>query len=317
MLPYLGDTPAERARHLEQITDEPAITGAQVRYVWAQLEPRKGEYDFGPIERDLALLAAHHKRLVIQIMDRAFGAKSPDHIVPEYMMSEPQFGGALVRMRNGYAARLWEQPVMDREIALFQALGRRFDSEAYVEGIMGEETSIGLADRGGSGFDPKALGGQLERWLTAVRAAWPHTNVFMYTNFLHGDLPQLIAECAKEHCGAGGPDVLPSKPTEGVKVLLGEAGGRDYRGGLPIAFAIQAPELGGSQGTFTPQQLFDYAYGTLHANYLFWMRNTASGGPEQQWDTGILPFIRSIDGKINAQCPANLRCDTGDAGAAR
>jgi hypothetical protein len=26
---------------------------------------------------------------------------------------------------------------------------------------------------------------------------------------------------------------------------------------------------------------------------MFWARNTGTGGPEQQWSTGILPFIRA------------------------
>ena len=27
--------------------------------------------------------------------------------------------------------------------------------------------------------------------------------------------------------------------------------------------------------------------------YMFWLRNTTSGGDAQKWNTGILPFIRA------------------------
>jgi hypothetical protein len=110
----------------------------------------------------------------------------------------------------------------------------------------------------------------------------------------------------------------PDDGTEGDRVLMGRAGGVDYRGRLPIAYAVQTPALGGRKGNFSPEQLFDHAYSTLHANYIFWVRNTGVGGPGQKWGTGILPFIRSIGGKINADCPRSLegRCAAPDHSAA-
>jgi len=38
-------------------------------------------------------------------------------------------------MANGVVARIWDAPVMDRYIALIQALAQRYDSNPYVEGI--------------------------------------------------------------------------------------------------------------------------------------------------------------------------------------
>jgi hypothetical protein len=112
----------------------------------------------------------------------------------------------------------------------------------------------------------------------------------------------------------GGPDVLPPPHggTEGDRILMGKAGGVDYRGRMPVAYAVQTPELGGSKGKYTPEQLFEQAYSTLRANYIFWIRNEGTGDAPQKWDTGILPFIRSIDGKINEGCPASLDGRCGD-----
>jgi hypothetical protein len=204
---------------------------------------------------------------------------------------------------------------MDREIALYRALARRFDAEPYVEGIGGEETTMSFGKNPPPGYSHGQLGAQLSRWIEANRDAWPHTNLFVYTNFLAGQLKGLIAQCASRGCGVGGPDVLlTGDGTEGDRILTGRSGGVDYRGRMPVAYAVQTAELGGRVGTFTPEQLFEHAYSTLRANYIFWVRNTGVGGYEQQWETGILPFIRSIDGKVHTGCPQALqaRCSSGE-----
>ena len=56
--------------HLSSIRNEPLIQGAQIRYVWADLEPEKNVYDFRAIEEDLQYLESMPvpKRLVIQII---------------------------------------------------------------------------------------------------------------------------------------------------------------------------------------------------------------------------------------------------------
>jgi hypothetical protein len=321
MLVYLGENQTLRLRRLDEIAGETVLQGAQVRYRWADLEPRKDAYDFSAIEKDLQRLQSRGKRLVIQVMDRAFNVKTPAGILPDYLTTDPEYHGGIAKTSTGYAARLWDPAVMDRQIALYRALARRFDAEPYFEGIAGEETTLSFGKNRPEGFSNDDLATQLARWIDASQAAWPHTNLFVYTNFLSGKLQSLIAKCAASGCGVGGPDVLPPPDdgTEGDRVLTGKAGGVDYRGRMPIAYAVQTPQLGGRKGTFTPTQLFDHAYNTLHANYIFWVRNTDTGGAQQHWDTGILPFIRSIDGKIHTECPPSLqgRCaSNGSAPAA-
>jgi hypothetical protein len=319
MLVYLGEDQALRLRHFDEIADEPVVRGAQVRYEWGDLEKSKGAYDFSIIERDLARLQSHGKHLVIQIMDRKFGKADPKTVLPAYLLTDADYGGGAAKTNSGFVARLWDPAVMDREIALFQALGRRFDAEPFVEGITGEETAMNLGQTRPEGYTEAALAKQLGRWVTGVREAWPHTNVFLYTNFLGKELPGVVKECARSRCGVGGPDVFPANDTAGDKIVKGAAGGIDYRGRIPVAYAVQEPELGGRKGTYTPAQLFDKAYNDLHANYIFWMRNLGSGGPEQKWNTGILPFLHSIDGKIHSECPSDWHdgCVTRDDGKAR
>jgi hypothetical protein len=304
MLPFRGDTPAQRAKSFDALAREPAIKGAQVRYTWAELEPRKGQYDFRAIENDLAQLQKRGKRLVIQVMDRGFKTDKPDAFVPQYLLSEPEYLGGAVKTKTGYGVRAWDSTVMDREIALFEALGRRFDAEPFVEAIGGEETAPAFGSQRPPDFDAQRLARELQRWITAVRAAWPHTTVLLYSNWLPKGLKDVMETCARNRCALGGPDLLPppDKGTDGDRILKGAAGGEDYRGRVPVAYAVQPASLG-LKHSYTPAELFGYAYDELHANYIFWTRNSAYGGPAQRWDSGILPFLRSIDGKIHTECP--------------
>jgi hypothetical protein len=315
MLVWLNDTPAQRQKEFDALAREPAVKGAQVRYPWAQLEPRKGEYDFRAIEADLARLQANGKRLVILVLDRGFNIDRPDRFIPEYLLKEPEYHGGAMKTKTGYGVRAWDAKVMDREIALFEALGRRFDGEPFVEAIGGDETAPAIGQQRPPDFSSEQLAKQLERWVRAVRAAWPHTLVLLYSNWLPSKLKEVMDVCARSRCALGGPDVFPppAKGTDGDRIVKG-VGGTEYRGRVPIAYAVQPSSLG-IKHTYSPAELFAYAYDELQANYLFWIRNTAYGGPEQRWNTGILPFLRSINGKIHTECPASLEntCRTGEA----
>src|SRR5690349_8318621 len=52
--------------------DEPALQGVSRRYYWADLEPRKNDYDFAAIRKDLTFVQEHHKQLIVFITDKTF-----------------------------------------------------------------------------------------------------------------------------------------------------------------------------------------------------------------------------------------------------
>src|SRR5690606_8747646 len=109
---------------------------------WADLEPSRGKYDFSRIETYLKAVRKHKKRLVIRVMDRRFNTTSKADIVPAYVRDLP--GGGLVRTSTGYAAALWKPEVMDRLIALYQAIGQRYDADPHFEGLFTEESTLSL-----------------------------------------------------------------------------------------------------------------------------------------------------------------------------
>ena len=286
MTPYTRDRMwLQRAK---EVCREQVLQGLELRVVWADLERGPGEYTFDDLDDLYTTLAACRKSLFLEIWAVNFQGSSQG-IVPR------DLEGELARTRAGYMAKLWHPEVMDRFIALHRALAERFDRQPYFEGVILTETATGGAD---GDYSPGAYIEQLTRAMRAIRSAWSNSQVIIFANFIPGsstdEFRDLLETAASLGVGVGGPDVLPAPHhgSIGERIYRGELGGRDLRSRMFSAFSVQTPELGGALGNFTPEQLFDHCVRMNRCKYMFWARNTATGGPGQRWSTGILPFIR-------------------------
>jgi hypothetical protein len=307
MLVYRGDShDTVMSERIPEICAEPALKGLQFRAKWFDLETTRGQYDFRKIDDMYAALAACGKSLVVEVWAVGFNTSSKDGIVPSYILSDAEYNGGVAQTNTGYIARLWEAPVMDRLIALYSAMAARFDSKPNFEAIVFTETATsGVAD----GYTATAWVTQLKRAIVAMKSVWASTNIVVFNNFIQGattsQLSEVFASLLSNRAGTGAPDVLPPPHTpSGEAIYRGETGGADLRGDMPAMFAVQPPALGGKEGTYTPKQLYDHCVGTNACSHMFWIRNTNSGGPEQMWDSGILPFLRS-NPRTRETCPAN------------
>jgi hypothetical protein len=307
----------KQSRHfaqIDEIRNESAIQGIQLRLWWYELEKSKGQYDFSRIDAYLQKLKSmpNKKRLVVRVMDRRFNTNNISGIIPDYLLKDSIYKGGLVSTKTGFVPRLWEQPVMDRLIALYQEIGRRYDSEALFEGIATTETAHNFGQNTPAGYSVAALAGQYKRFASAARETMPRSNLFLYTNWLGSDdrMQELIQSLIEPSVAVGGPNTVPGKPTSGQKVWSGQTGA-DFRGRLAISSGVDPAELGGVSGTHTPKQIYDYAYDTLHVNYMFWSRNEWNGGSTQKWTTGILPFLRS-NPPVHKACPATYGICSSD-----
>ena len=303
---------------LPSVAGEPTVRGYQVRYYWGQLETARDRYDFSLIDAHLAQLRPHGKRLVIQVLDRTWSGTSTTGRLPAYLRSDADLnGGWYVKPDGkGVVAKYWDARVMDRFIALYRALGRRYDGEVLVEAITTEETDPGYLPNSdpASRYTHADIALQMKRLTAATRAAWPNTNVFVYTNWLPREMPGLFVTLREQRAGSGGPDILPDEFTDGDQVRRGTVGGIDYRPIVPGGYAVQEPALCGKEGCYLPQRLFDHAIGALGATHVFWVRmgtqyDTATA--KYSWRDGILPTIRRNGGRANSACP------TSYAGACR
>jgi hypothetical protein len=306
---------AQDARpQIDEIANVSSIKGVRLFVYWHEIEKSKGVYDFSKIDMYLNKVKSlpTPKRLIVSIRERRFGGTSKTGIVPNYILTDPLYkGGVAYQPPNDcVVARLWEPAVMDRLIALYRALGTRYNSNPYLEGFHTGETSIGFGSdksKWPSGFSTEKVLQQYVRFARSARATMPQTNIFVFTNFIGGDanMGTLIQAMYESDVGAGGPSTIPNRLLTSQRVWTGVTGA-DYRGLIAIGTGIESFVFGGGHGDFTPKQVGDWAYKTLGVTHLFWIRNTyvSYSSPDQKWYTGILPYLRTNP-------PTRTACPTG------
>ena len=279
----------------------PAIAGAQLRYTWRELEPARDQYAFQPILDDIAVLAAHGKRLFIQVQDATFSETLP---VPDYLRSEEFNGGAERKWESGdrdgsgarfdgWVARRWDAQVRRRFAQLLDTLGRVAD--ARIAGINLPETAISF-DNGGMpprGYSPAEYAAGIKALMTAARHAFPRSVVIQYANFMPGDSPpstpflrDVYAHAAAIGVGVGGPDILPFRRFQRANSL-------PLIGGRPLnvlaGMAVQDGNLRdvnpATHRRVTVPELYRYAAAELHLDYIFW------GTEEPFYTEEVLPFL--------------------------
>lgn len=311
-----AESQANHFKQIDAIANEPSIRGVKLWLYWGAIEKTEGDYSAGYtiIDAYLKKLSASNKYLILSIQDRQFGGFDPKEIsvfFPSYIVNGSQYG--TTKMRNGLTTRTWQQPTMDRVIALSKAMAKRYDGNPNFEMYQTEETAVAVTP-GTDGFSIPTYATQLKRLIDASAPVWDKTVLRLSANFFGNDqtMADMISYCAARGVAIGGPDVIPNQTIQANRVFAGvSGGGRDYRGYIPWIAEIQSPSLGGHEGTFTPRELYDHGKNEMNANYFVWYRNTWQGGPDQKWDSGILPFIKSIKGAATTNCPEKLgNCTT-------
>lgn len=251
--------------------------GVQGRYLWRELEPQKGVYDFSRIENDLAYLQSIGKRLVIQFETTKWGSTSFGF--PQYLVS-PEYAGGYFRRASGEAIpKKYNAQVGARIQALMTALGNRFDGEGFVEAVVAGETSLGVP----SAQDPSTVADytvmswktQIKGVMSAAKKAFPNTHVIQYINYLDKGSDQLadIVEHAKAiGAGIGGPDIVPYNAS-GMSTHYKYY--PQVAGQIPLGAAVQwnnyelKNPLTGLPNTAI--DLLDFGLNELHLNYFFWV----------------------------------------------
>jgi len=302
-------TDREKIKDATSFLDTKAFEGAQLSYLWRQLEHGKDEYDFNLIREDLAFLAAHGKKLWIQIQDVTFSDRWVP--VPKYLMQDPQYhGGADHQYKYkdgdeehattfGWAARRWDPAVQERFHKLLFALGKEFDGR--IEGINFAESSVTFGDSGRlypKGFTPEIYRDALVTNLKALKRAFPKSVALQYANFMPGEwrstndkgyLRAVYKAARESRVGVGGPDLLPYKP--------GQMGSsypliREVAAIVPVGIAVQDGNYAhvnpktGKRVTIAEQIEFATEY--LKADYIFWCT-------EDPYFSGeLVPFMRSL-----------------------
>jgi hypothetical protein len=272
-----------------------AFEGAQLKYSWRELEPRKDQYEFGDIQHDLGFLQSKGKKLFIQIQDSSFDNNIRPF--PRYLLEDPAYnGGADHQIGDdnlpcGWVARRWDKTVQERFHRLLLALGKEFDGR--VEGVNLPETAIDVASTERlwpQGFTPEVYCDAIITNLTVLKRAFPKSVTLQYANFMPGDkryLERVFQRARELKVGLGGPDNLPFKPyqMENSYPLL-----RQSSGSVPTGIAVQDgnyehinPKTGGQ---VTIPELVSFATDYLKVDYVFWCTQ------EPYFPEQLVPFLR-------------------------
>jgi hypothetical protein len=268
----------------------PGLTGVQMRYRWAELEPQEGQYNFTLVVRDLEAATHAGLQLVAMIEDKSFNGETP---TPDYLQSK-----YTVRNGNqGYTAIRWDSYVNDRLKQLVAKLGAQFDCDPHFEGVAFQETSLGLDDDalGAAAYTPEKYRDALISLLRSASSSLPTSRVFWYMNFLPRN-QHYIDDIATAVVGTGvvmgGPDVLPDNQALNKRVYpLYE----EFRGRLKLFCSMQHNSYrhrhGGGEGKggggnyWSMDDLYLFARDKLHVNYLFWDYHPQRIPPDSHnWD---------------------------------
>lgn len=272
------------------------LQGAQIKYVWPELEPEKDRYRFDTVREDLDFLTANRKRLFIQLQDVSFDGAIVN--VPAYLRAT---GVARQYEESGkpagWVARRWDPAVQERLHKLMAALGREFDGR--IEGITLAETSIefGRDERmAPAGFTPARYRDGIIANMAALKKAFPKSVAMQYANFMpgewlpdsdHGYLRSVYEAAWRLGVAVGGPDLLHFRRPQLTHSypLIRQSSGR-----VPTAIAAQDGNYAGmdprSNRRITIGELMRYAQEELHVDYVFW-RNQ-----EPYYSRELLPLLR-------------------------
>ncbi len=286
ILSWGKNDPTYLAQVYSELDETPALRGMQVRYNWAELETSYGIYDFTSIDKRLSELAAKNKRLMILLELKSW---DPDAaLVPEYLKASTYEGGIFSFNSSGgadiegYNIKLWNPNVRDRLTALISALGKRFNSQGYFEGIGITETALSspiipLTSTQKDNFYSNLLVVNKE-----MRASFRNTMTFQFVNYSRSILPSLVSELKGIGAALGCPDVFIEDPG-----LLYPGDKWSYKGiynyypensGLmPLTIQVENSNYENTRHDGTGYQptiseLLDFAKSNLKVNYIFWTR---------------------------------------------
>ncbi|SNX59927.1 hypothetical protein SAMN06296273_1374 [Nitrosomonas ureae] len=305
--------------YLSQVYSEldatPALKGMMIRYFWMDLEDSEGVYDFSSIDKRLAELTARGKRLVIQVQTKSFNGRQ---VVPNYLKTAEYEGGEFytsdygstqIRGRN---IKLWKPQVRDRLIALFKAMGERYNSHPNFEGISMIETAMGNPK------EPLSIAQVAEFYNNKIivhqqmRLFFPNTMTIQEVNYPRSILASFVGSLKDIGTALSSPDTFIEE--EGLLYEITKFDldkgiynyYADFSGMIPMVPTVMPKNYENTKGDGTGYvptiaQILAFARDTLHANYIFWTREEHY---EQVLEVLNLNAQKTPAGGLNPACPA-------------
>jgi hypothetical protein len=209
------------------LTSAPTLKGFVKRWTWLSFESSLDNYLMATHElnSDLAWCQARGLKMIVMIEHRTFGyadnTPNPPYL-NGYTAETPAQGD---QPAPGYTIAIWDPFVVTRLKLLLTRFAAHFGGHPALEGVMIEETSLGIP----SSYLTTPPTGKL--WvpytaemyrdaLIAIMAHWgtvqPDARWFFYLNFMAGNTSGTYlnqAVLASDNCVVCGPDCQPNEAT--------------------------------------------------------------------------------------------------------
>ena len=272
------------------IADNPDFVGVKKRYTWRDLEPVKGQYNFSEIAADLEYLQSIGKYLWISISITMFSSEDSP-LVPRYMWNDSRYGcgdggeyyGSYKRevQKGGWLPCRGNKQFDKRFEALYTALGERFNTEPYFEGLNLSETSTGKRSDNLSAEDElRAFKG----YALAAKKAFPNKTVMQMINYARFDLVAFSNWLVSHGIATGGPDVHVDRVDGALKEAYSIHKKNHWKTPNGIDVQWDNWEKGGKQ--YSTRDLIDTAVKYINPWYIFWVRKPGV------FQEDIVPAIR-------------------------
>jgi hypothetical protein len=303
-----NDTPADAA----MLCSKPGVTGVVWRQTWRDVETARGSYDFRSFDNVLAAIATSPNpkcQVWLFVEFKSFANSPVKNPCPVYLASAHS---AVNSLGNGASTCfMWEPVVYNAYIAMMKAAAARYDANPRVEGIIFEESALSLGDAqdvaNGGTYTPLAWRNALIALVDGGAAAFPHSRVLAFLNFIRGgqayldDVSAAISAVPNNQACYSGPDLLPDNTSlynnanSTYEQLVRHTGCRsnsaqnDSYGvshfGLESIFGFA---VGGTFGSFDATA--PRTSGVCINSYLFWNHLEATSSTGLTWNDA-LPVI--------------------------
>ncbi len=295
-----------------RVEDHPEVLGVFVAIAWGAIETGTRVYDLSQVQMLLDDLAARGKHLILYIGYKAFGSAGPFFVPPDLTSRVHESPG---RRGGGstFVASVWEPDVMDRYIAMWQAVATAFDDHPNMEMVTWSESAPSFRGSPPAGYSSSRLATELQRLYVANGAAWSQTNVAAMINNGQqvGGTDGLMEAAYAANIGRGAPDLTDR--VQAFDTFRGEGTGsfasvRDYRGEIPHMAIWSSPVARRPGVTGDPASALSWAL-TQGVTHLLW---TTSNPGEDSW-ANVLAAIDTTAGPDigDAACPARYEASRG------
>ena len=265
------------------IANNPDFAGVKKTYIWRNIEPTEGVYDFSEIEGDLTYLQSIGKRLWIEIKFVQFNGTEPPNS-PSYMWRNSKYGGdsryygnyERTTQSGGWTPVWWNTEVKARLTALYKALGARFNGESYIEGINLSETSVGTSPEYG-GTKDNVLEAFKHNALECKKV-FSDKVVIQMINYAPYDLPSFAEWCVSQGIGIGGPDVKFDAEKKNALNTIVYPLYLKYHDLVPTGPDVQwdnYEQINPDTGVYyTAEELLQGTIEKMNPHYIFWLNRS-------------------------------------------